>query len=340
MRRSGANSRQWRICLPGKYSPSSQWDPASSYYDAAAAYVLDEQPSSADASTRALDPILKPQLWLVHAGALACFGGNRDRIFDLDRRIRSTDPYFRHESQEPSWEIWRYLMARWWSSLSEKDKSLSNLARLEADDALEKLLRQPVAIDPTRGNPWNSTNDAVHAPSVQALNGLEFGRQLSGGVFPASSFIKSLSEVGGAATPLLYRSILEYVARAERNDSPGRIADTRAFYAMAADMAAELTQRLPNSGAFLEMAVLRAEVGFLQGHQLNPVQVQQLTKRADSLRVAAACNDATRNAYRDAPKTLVQSKEYFQQQTFLGPVPLLCPFSPPLASVDVSATRN
>jgi len=47
---------------------------------------------------------------------------------------------------------------------------------------------------------------------------------------------------------------------------------------MATDIAAELTQRVPQSGSFLEIAVLRAEACFLQEYQLNPVRSLQLTK--------------------------------------------------------------
>lgn len=295
------------------FAERQQWDTASEYYEAAADYAA----QSGDPPLAGVEGLYswgrgEKQPWLLHAGVLASFGENRVRMTTLDRRIRATVPYFLKDTALPTWDVWRYLMARWWSTLGLKDRYQYESARLEADLALEQLLQRPVAID---------------SDDVAALDGLNAGESLANGVFPAAAFLQSNSETEGAATALLYRSTIEYLARARQYASDKLIDEALNSYATATDFAAELTKRIPQSGPFLEIAVLRAEVCFLQEHQLVPLRALQLTKRADSLRVAASCNERIRGAYRANAQQLRSNEKSLEKETILGSVPLMCPFA-------------
>jgi hypothetical protein len=293
------------------FAERRQWDTASEYFEAAADYAMRGNSPSAEAAGLYQGPRIEPHPWLLHAGALASFGENRARMANLDGRIRSTVPYFVQNSKVPTWGVWRYLMARWWSTLSLKDKNLYEKSRLEADLALERLLMGPVAID---------------SQNVPALDGLNWGANFAGGVFPASAFLKSKGEIASATTALLYRSTIEYLVRADEDASDQSIADAQKSYAMATDLATELARRIPDSGVFLEIAVLRAEARFLQEHQLNPVRSLQLTELADVLRAEFTCGGDIQTAYHDNPKQLLPNGESKEKKTIVGPVPLLCPF--------------
>jgi hypothetical protein len=246
----------------------------------------------------------------------------------LDQKIRSTVPYFRDDSQQPTWEMWGYLLARWWSTLRLRDRTAADLSRVEADRALEKLLQQPVTIDPGQTESWEGPSGRPTDPNrIPPLDGMPVARGFSGSVFPAATYVQSRTEIQPAAAALLYRSIIEHLDRASRAESEGRNADAQSSYLMVAELATELTNPLPHSGAFLEIAILRDEARFLQSHHLNPVRALQLTQRADALLVTTTCDEPVRNAYRDSAKQLVANERSFQKQTELGAVPLVCPFA-------------
>lgn len=293
------------------FADRRQWDTASQYYEAAADYAT--QGDSRWTETAALNPAIpaEPHRWLLHAGALASFGENRARMASLERRIRSTVPYFAANGQAPSWGIWRYLMARWWSTLGLKDRNSYEASRFEADLALERLLQGSVAIE---------------EKNIPALDGLDAGKDLAGGVFPRSAFLTSKSEIATAPTALLYRSLIEYLVRANEDASEQRIAEAQSSYAMATDIAAGLAPRIRPSGPFLQIAVLRAEARFLQEHQRDPMRSIQLTKRADALRLASTCDEQIQAAFRDNPKQLRANEKSKEKTTIAGSVPLLCPF--------------